>query len=72
MDLHIFSFWLSFVLLVLVITTLIFLSLKKVFYACKYKKVKRQQTDTAESFQFDLQGENNRVHTPVPFNEESV
>ena len=66
MDITLFGFWFSCTLLILVIIALIALSLRRIFYACKFSKVKNQITKIEESFDFDLDGENRAIHTPRP------
>ena len=66
MELHLISFWFSLVFLILVITALVIISLKKIFYVCRFSKVKSQITKTEEDFEFDIHGENRAIHTPTP------
>ena len=66
MDIHIFIFWFSTSLLIAVVLALIALLLQKLIYLCKYKKVTNTKTEVAETFEFDLEGDHQAIHTPIP------
>ena len=67
MDVHKFTFYFAFTLLILVALATLILSLKRIIYAVKYKKVTNSKVDTAACFELDLAGDHQKpIHTPPP------